>query len=53
MIPGVEYYQRDNHQMKKVIEDAKERGFTDLMLFYEKMGKPRKWTLEFEMMGLV
>ena len=26
MIPGVEYYQRDNHQMKKVIEDAKERG---------------------------
>ena len=42
MIPGVEYYQRDNHQMKKVIEEAKTKGFTDLMLFYEKMGKPRK-----------
>ena len=42
MIPGVEYYQRDNHMIKKVIEEAKEKGFTDLMLIYEKMGKPRK-----------
>jgi ribosome production factor 1 len=26
--------------MKKVIEDAKTMGFTDLMLWYEKAGKP-------------
>ena len=38
-IPGVEYYERKNYMIKKVIEEAKERGFTDLMLFYEKAGK--------------
>ena len=40
--PGVEYYERKNYLIKDMIEQAKERGFTDLMLIYEKMGKPRK-----------
>ena len=43
--PGVEYYERKNHMVKKMIEEAKKRGFTDLMLFYEKMGKPHSLIL--------
>jgi ribosome production factor 1 len=39
-IPNVEYYERKNFLIKNVIEWAKERGFTDLMLWYEKNGKP-------------
>lgn len=38
--PGCEYYERKNFLIKNVIEWAKERGFTDLMLWYEKHGKP-------------
>ena len=41
--PGVEYYPRENHLVKEMIRQGKERGFTDLMLLYEKMGKPRKF----------
>lgn len=44
-IPGVEYYERKNFQIKQVIEWAKERGFTDLMLWYEKNGKPHSLIL--------
>ena len=36
--PGVEYYERKNHQIKTMIEAGKKRGFTDLMLWYEKRG---------------
>ena len=45
VFPGVEYYERKNHLVKEMIEQAKERGFTDLMLFYEKMGKPHTMIL--------
>lgn len=38
--PNTEYYERKNFEVKKIIEWAKERGFTDLMLWYEKHGKP-------------
>jgi len=44
-IPGCEYYERKNYQIKHVIEWAKERGFTDLLLFYEKNGKPHSLIL--------
>jgi ribosome production factor 1 len=40
VFPSVEYYERKNYEIKKVIEWAKDRGFTDLMLWYEKHGKP-------------
>lgn len=43
--PGCEYYERGNFLIKKVIEWAKERGFTDLMLWYEKHGKPHSLIL--------
>ena len=43
--PGVEYYERKNHQVKTMIEEGKKRGFTDLMLIYEKMGKPHSMIL--------
>lgn len=43
--PGVEYYERKNFEIKKVIEWAKDRGFTDLMLWYEKHGKPHSLIL--------
>ena len=38
--PNTEYYERKNFLIKNVIEWAKDRGFTDLMLWYEKNGKP-------------
>ena len=43
--PGIEYYERKNHLVKTMIEEAKERGFTDLMLWYEKHGKPHSLIL--------
>jgi ribosome production factor 1 len=43
--PACEYYERKNFEIKKVIEWAKERGFTDLMLWYEKHGKPHSLIL--------
>jgi ribosome production factor 1 len=43
--PATEYYERKNFEIKKVIEWAKERGFTDLMLWYEKHGKPHSLIL--------
>jgi hypothetical protein len=39
----MEYYERKNFLVKQIIEWAKTRDFTDLMLFYEKHGKPRKY----------
>lgn len=44
-IPGCEYYERKNFLIKHVIEQAKKEGFTDLLLFYEKNGIPRKYCL--------
>ena len=41
-IPGCEYYERKNFQIRGVIKEAIKQGFTDLMLFYEKNGIPRK-----------
>lgn len=38
--PNVEYYERKNFLIKEVIEQAKKLGYTDLMLWYEKAGKP-------------
>lgn len=43
--PNVEYYERKNFQIKNVIEKAKELGYTDLMLWYEKAGKPHSLIL--------
>jgi len=43
--PNCEYYERQNYLIKDVIEWAKERHFTDLMLFYEKHGKPHSLIL--------
>ena len=43
--PGVEYYERKNHLVKTMIEEGKKRGFTDLMLWYEKHGKPHSLIL--------
>jgi ribosome production factor 1 len=39
-IPGCEYYERKNFQIRGVIKEAIKQGFTDLMLFYEKNGIP-------------
>jgi rRNA maturation protein Rpf1 len=41
-IPNTEYYERGNFRVKEITEGAIKRGFTDLMLFYEKHGNPRK-----------
>jgi rRNA maturation protein Rpf1 len=41
-IPNTEYYERKNFLVKDIIEWAKKRDYTDLMLFYEKHGNPRK-----------
>mmetsp|Transcript_29372 Transcript_29372/g.39715 ORF Transcript_29372/g.39715 Transcript_29372/m.39715 type:complete len:135 (-) Transcript_29372:364-768(-) len=38
--PNTEYYERKNFLIKDIIEWAKERDFTDVMVFYEKNGKP-------------
>lgn len=38
--PNTEYYERKNFLIKDIIEWGKKNGFTDLMLFYEKHGKP-------------
>lgn len=43
--PNVEYYERKNFQIKGVIEEAKKLGYTDLMLWYEKNGKPHSLIL--------
>lgn len=40
VFPNVHYYERKNFLVKKIISWAKERDFTDLLLFYEKHGKP-------------
>ncbi len=45
VFPNTEYYERKNFLIKDVIEWAKERGFTDLMLWYEKHGKPHSLIL--------
>ena len=42
-IPNLYYYERKNFLVKDIIEWAKKREFTDLMLFYEKHGKPRNF----------
>jgi ribosome production factor 1 len=39
-IPNTYYYERKNFRVKDIIEWAKKREFTDLLLFYEKHGKP-------------
>lgn len=41
-IPNVYYYERENNKIKDIIEWAKKREFTDVMVLYEKHGKPRK-----------
>lgn len=42
-IPAVEYYERNNFKVKDIIEWGKKRGYTDLLLWYEKHGNPRKY----------
>lgn len=39
-IPAVEYYERKNFKVKDIIEWGKKRGYTDLLLWYEKHGNP-------------
>ena len=46
-IPAVEYYERKNFKVKDIIEWGKKRGYTDLLLWYEKHGSPRKFHLKF------
>jgi len=41
-IPNVEYYERKNFRVRDIIEMAKKKDFTDLLLIYEKHGKPRR-----------
>ena len=41
-IPNTYYYERKNFRVKEIIDWAKNRDFTDLILFYEKHGNPRK-----------
>jgi ribosome production factor 1 len=43
--PNLEYYERKNYLIKDVIEWAKQKNFTDLMLIYEKHGKPHSLIL--------
>ena len=40
-IPNTFYYERNNNKIKDIIEWAKKRDFTDVMVFYEKQGLPR------------
>jgi ribosome production factor 1 len=42
-VPNTEYYERKNFRIKQIIEWAKERDFTDIIVFYEKHGNPRKF----------
>ena len=42
-IPNAEYYERKNFRVRDIIEWGKKREFTDLLLFYEKHGNPRKF----------
>ena len=44
-LPAVEYYPRENNKIRDIIEWAKERGFTDIMVFQEKWGNPHSLIL--------
>jgi len=39
-LPNFHYYERKNFKIKDIIEWSKNRDFTDLLVFYEKHGKP-------------
>ena len=45
--PNVEYYPRQNFRIKEIIEWSKERGFTHIMVFQEKWGKPHSMILSY------
>jgi len=40
VIPNIHYHPRKNFQLKKIVEFAKNRGFTDILAFSEKAKKP-------------
>ncbi len=44
-IPNVHYYERQNYKIKDVIAWSIKRHYTDLLLFYEKHGKPHSLIL--------
>lgn len=44
-IPNIEYYPRQNYKIKDIIEWAKERNFTDIMVLQEKWGNPHSMIL--------
>jgi len=43
--PGFEYWPRGNFRIKEIIKQAKDEGFTDIMVFQEKWGNPHSMIL--------
>ena len=39
-LPNTHYYPRKNFKIKDIIEQAKERDYTNILVFYEKHGRP-------------
>ena len=39
-IPNLHYYERKNFKIKNIIEWAKNRDYTDVLIIYEKKGEP-------------
>lgn len=52
MLPNSEYRKRGNHQVKDIVEAAKERGFTTLLIFTEDNTKKGVVTKEAPITGL-
>merc|ERR1719265_1156644 len=40
VMPNMFYYKRDNHPLKKIVEYAKSKNFTDLLIFSQRAKKP-------------
>ncbi|CAI2374332.1 unnamed protein product [Moneuplotes crassus] len=45
VIPNLHYYERKNFKLKDIIEFAKNREYTDVMIIYEKRGEPHTMIL--------
>ena len=44
-VPNLHYYERKNYKLKDIIEFAKNREYTDVMIIYEKRGEPHTMIL--------
>ena len=40
MIPGCEYYPRENFEIKDIVKSCSEKGYTDIVLFGQRMRQP-------------